>query len=318
MKHNKKITVIILLMFLVAQFIGLYVVNTYAVEKVVNGEIVNNTGKTLPYGMGFEMEETENLDPYSILISFLFSFVIAVSLIFLLIKIRSKFIIKIWFFAVVAIALGISFTALLPEIRYASIIGLLVALPLSFYKIYKRDIIVHNLTELLIYPGIASIFAPILGIITIIVLLIIISIYDMWAVWKSKIMQKMAKYQMETLNIFGGFLIPYASKKVKEQLRKMKDKYKSKKILESKLKKAKIKINLAILGGGDVIFPIITSGVVLKTWGLVPAIVTIAGAFLGLMGLLMFSEKKKFYPAMPFITAGIFLGLIVSYLFFVR
>ena len=40
----------------------------------------------------------------------------------------------------------------------------------------------------------------------------------------------------------------------------------------------------------------------------------IAGAVLGLGLLFIYSEKKKFYPAMPFITAGIFLGMLISYL----
>jgi len=45
-------------------------------------------------------------------------------------------------------------------------------------------------------------------------------------------------------------------------------------------------------------------------------LLVIAGAFLGLLSLFLFSEKKKFYPAMPFITAGIFLGMIIGWLIF--
>src|SRR3989304_4378805 len=69
----------------------------------------------------------------------------------------------------------------------------LLALPLAFVKIYKRKFLIHNITELFIYPGIAAVFVPILNIFTIIFLLVFISIYDMWAVWHSGIMQKMAK-----------------------------------------------------------------------------------------------------------------------------
>ena len=42
--------------------------------------------------------------------------------------------------------------------------------------------------------------------------------------------------------------------------------------------------------------------------------IVIAGAILALSYLFFFSEKKKFYPAMPFITAGIFIGMVLSYL----
>jgi presenilin-like A22 family membrane protease len=292
------------------QFIGLYVVNTYATQAVVNGNVTNVTGKTLPYGMGFQDQQGQVPDLQSIIISFVFSFVIAVSLVFLLIKINAKLILKTWFFIVVVIALGISITAFLPSVSYAAWIGLGIGALLAFLKFYRRGFLTHNLTELLIYPGIAAVFVPVIGIWGIVILLVIISIYDMWAVWKSKIMQKMAKYQMDKLNIFGGFFIPYASKKVKEKIKLYKAKGKN-------IKKMKFKVNVAILGGGDIIFPIIASGVVLKIWGLVPAAMITFGAFLGLTGLLFFSEKKKFYPAMPFITIGIFLALAVDYLIFV-
>jgi len=43
-------------------------------------------------------------------------------------------------------------------------------------------------------------------------------------------MQKMAKFQMEELKVFGGFLVPSASSRVKTQIAKLKLKYKNKKI----------------------------------------------------------------------------------------
>lgn len=316
MKHKLKISILIVVMFLIAQFIGLYVVNAYATQKVVNGQVVNQTGKVLPYGMGFHGEE-QGLDAASILFSFLFSLLITIGIILVLVKIKARFIMRLWFFAVSAIALGISFTAFLPEIKYVSWIALAISLPLVVGKVYGKSMIAHNLTELFIYPGIAAIFVQVLNLMGAIILLVIISVYDMWAVWKSKIMQKMANFQMNELHVLGGIMIPYASKKTKEKIKKIKLRYKTKKKIEETLKKSKIKIEMAILGGGDIVFPIITSGVVLKTWGLVPAIVVIFGALLGLSGLIFFGEKKKMYPAMPFISAGIFLALIVDYLFLI-
>lgn len=316
MKHNRKITIIILLMFILAQFIGLFVINSYTTQKIVDGKIVNATGKVMPYGMGFQ-ENNSSTDLTSILISVLFSLIIAISLIFILIKIKAKAVMKTWFFVVSVLAIGISLTAFLPEIKYASIISLLIAIPLAVFKIYKRNIVVHNLTELLIYPGIAAIFVPILNLTILIVLLILISAYDMWAVWKSKIMQKIAKYQIEELNVLGGLFIPYASKKVKEKINLLKTKFKSKEKLEKEFKKSKLKVNLAILGGGDIAYSILSAGVVLETWGLIPALITVGGASIALVGLLVFGRKKTMYPAMPFITGGIFLVLLVNWLFII-
>ena len=91
---------------------------------------------------------------------------------------------------------------------------------------------------------------------------------------------------------------------------------KIKKLRKSQLAKKRIKVNMAILGGGDITFPIITSGVILKFWGLGPALLTVAGAFWGLLGLFLYSEKKKAYPAMPFITLGILIALGINWLVF--
>lgn len=316
MKHNTKITILILSMFLLTQFIGLYVVDTYSTERVVGDEIIKvNATKTLPYGM--EIPEVEEEKDYRTnFTSILISFVIAIAILFLLTRFRAKYVLKTWFFLVTILALGISFTSLLPSIQYASIIALVIAVPLAVGKIYGRNFLAHNLSELLIYPGIAAVFVPLLNLTSIIILLILISLYDMWAVWKSKIMQKMAKFQMNELKVFGGFYIPYASKKEKLKIKKIKEKIKNKKMTKEEANKKSFKINVAILGGGDIIFPIITAGVVLKTWGVWPAISIIFGALMGLSFLLIFSNKKKFYPAMPFISSGIFLAMLISWIFF--
>jgi hypothetical protein len=83
---------------------------------------------------------------------------------------------------------------------------------------------------------------------------------------------------------------------------------------KSELKNKKVKANVAILGGGDVVFPIITAGVMLVQFGFLAALFVIIGATLGISYLLFVAEKKKFYPAMPFISAGIFLGILAAFL----
>ncbi|MFH1503514.1 MAG: presenilin family intramembrane aspartyl protease [Candidatus Diapherotrites archaeon] len=294
MKHNLKITLILLAMFLVTQFIGLYVVNHYLSPE-----------NKLPYGM--EIPEAENnADFYtSFFPSIIIAFVIAVILLILFTRFKLDFILKLWFFLVVLIALGIFLTSVLPDGKYVPFLALILVLPLALIKIYRRNFLVHNATELFIYPSIAAVFVPLLNFWTVIILLILISIYDMWAVWRSGIMQKMAKYQMNNLKVFAGFFVPYISKKVRGQL---------KNLSKSELRKKKIKAHVAILGGGDVIFPIITAGVMLKEFGFLSALFVIIGAALGLSYLFFFAEKKKFYPAMPFITIGILFGILVSQL----
>jgi presenilin-like A22 family membrane protease len=327
MKHNIKITIILLTMFVLTQFIGLYVINAYSSRQEsffneTTGQIEEmNISPELPFGMN-----QREIHPASGFSSLVFAFILAVVLVFVLMRFKLKKIFKAWFFVVVLIALSITFGTFFlnsqiytkfislnsyPIIRLSTFFALLIALPLSFLKIYKRHFIVHNVTELLVYPGIAVIFVSLFtewggfGVAFIVILLIIISIYDMWAVWHSGIMQKMAKYHMKELKIFPGFCVPYLDKKTREKIKKMK---------KSKSKKKGIRVNIAILGGGDIVFPIITAGVMLIYSGWMDAIFVISGATFGLAYLFFFAKKKKFYPAMPFITAGIFLGMILSFL----
>ncbi len=315
MKHSWKITFILLTMFIITQLIGLAVIHTYT------------TGE-LPYGMEPPALQTER-DFWEILPLIGTAFIVAIALIFLLSRIKATLFLRLWFFVVVILAIGITLNSLFfyfeipylnnflfySEFRYAALIAALIAFPLAFYKIFKRNLIVHNLTELLIYPGIAAVFVPILNIWTIIILLIFISLYDIYAVWHSGFMQKMAKFQINELKLFAGFFIPYIGKKDRKKIKSLKQIYKEK-IPEKILKKKKIKVSLAILGGGDVIFPIIAAGIFLRTLGLLSSLFVTAGATVALAALFIAARKGKFYPAMPFISTGIFVGMIVSWLVF--
>lgn len=315
MKHALKITLILISMFIATQLIGLFVVSNYSpnVTQVVNssGEIVNVTSYNLPYGM----DPPSDVEPRSvrdIAISFTIVFAIAVILMLFLMKFNFDLIIRLWFFVVVILAIGVSVNSVLQGVPNSSVYALALALPLAFYKIFKRNIIVHNLTELIIYPGIAAIFIALLmswtrsPITAVVVILIFISLYDMYAVWHAGFMQRMAQYQIKNLKLFTGFFVPYVGKKEKHVLLQN----------EKSKKKKKVKVSVAILGGGDVVFPIVLAGVVYHAFGLIPSLMITLGATLALAGLFWISKKGRFYPAMPFISAGCFIALGAVYLFY--
>jgi len=309
MKHNLKITIILLVMFLVTQLLGLYITNYYSTNP-----------DQVPYGFGNVPEQEKTPDFYStVLFSFITSFIFAIILIFLLMRIKSRIILRIWFFTVITLALGITLSVFMfkLKINYAIYVALAIALILAIFKVFRRNILIHNITEIMIYPGVAAIFVAILNLPIAIIVLLLISIYDIWAVWHSGVMQKMAKFQINSLGIFGGFFVPYANKKIKQKIKLLKLKYKNN-IPKSVIKKSNLKINLAILGGGDIVFPIVAAGVFLKTFNSLAASLCVTlFATLSLAYLLLFSQKKKFYPAMPYLTAGILLGMLVGWLVFV-
>ena len=307
MKHTVKITLILISMFFIAQLIGIYVAHVYLpeIKQVVNqttGEVTNQTIYNLPYGL----DPPADIKPQESIISIIIALIIAVCLMLLLMKLKVDNFLRLWFTIVVILGIAIALNAILIKVNNAAIIAVIIAIPLGILKIFHRNMIVHNATELLIYPGIATVFIPILNVWAVVVLLIIISLYDMGAVWHAGFMQKMAKYQMPKLKLFSGFFVPYIKKEDRLMLKQAKKDGK---------KMKKIRVNLAILGGGDVVFPILLAGVVLRTFNSVwPALIISIGATLALAFLFYKSEKGKFYPAMPFISIGCLIALGIVYL----
>lgn len=312
-------------MFIATQLIGLVVISAYG-EKVTKTYVQDGVEKNITIGeIPYDLEPPE-IEPREALGSLIIAFIIAISLFFLLSKFKANTLIQIWFAFVVFMTVAVAINGLLLKF-YPSLgvslskvylfpwIAAGLAIPLTFFKTVKRNLVVHNFTELLIYPGLAAIFVPILRPWSIIALLLLISVYDMWAVWYSKFMIKLAKYQIQNLKIFSGFFIPYLPKGEAIKLKKLKAVKPRSKAMKLAKKKG-VKIAIALLGGGDVAFPLIFAGVILRFGtGLIPALFVIAGATLGLLGLFIYSKKGKFYPAMPFITAGALLGYGISFLF---
>lgn len=313
MKHTLKITLFLLGMFLATQLIGLAVIQAYSPRlgtEVINGTLQNVTVQPeLPYGM-----QPPEMEPEISLISIIFSIFIATALILLIRKFRLVSLLRIWFFSVVLLAIGVTFNALLSRFFEGPvhILALVIALPLAFYKIFERNMLVHNITELLIYPGIASVFVPILNVWTTLVLLVIIAIYDVYAVWHAKFMQKMAKFQIEQLKVFTGFFLPYVAKKDRDKIQNIKSAKLNEKEKIKKLKKLRIKVNLAILGGGDVAFPLIFAGVMLRQAGILQALIITFISTLALALLFALAKKGKFYPAMLFLSPACILGWLIG------
>ena len=308
LKHSIKITLILLGMFLLAQFIGLGVNYIYSPDitsetvTLSNNETVTinvTTYKNLPE----PFQPAEENNHWGNFISLIIAFILAIGIMLLMMKFRAEILLRIWFFIVIILGLTVALNAFLLSIPYALLYSFIISVILAYWKVFRRNIIVHNLTELLIYPGISAVFVPLLNLWGVVALLVIISFYDMYAVWHSGFMQKMAKYQIKKVKVFSGFFIPYIRKEDRALIEKIK---------KGKAKDQKIRVNIALLGGGDVISPMILSGIVLQAWGIIPALMVTLGTTIALAYLFYISEKGKFYPAMPFITAGCLIGLAIS------
>ena len=260
MKHTREVTISLVVLFIIAQIIGLGVISKYS---------VGDDWKNLPLNIerpkiGGEFSYT------SVLMGLIFATILA----FILIKFEARIIWKIWFFLSVWFTLMIAFGSVLRE-SLAFVLGL----GLALWKIFKNNVYVHNLTELFIYGGLAAIFVPILNVMIASIILVAISIYDYIAVRKTKHMIKLAKFQT-AMKVFAGLYIPYS------------------------------KNRRAILGGGDIGFPLLFTGAVFMQIGWNALYVTF-GVTISLGLLLYYGRKGRYYPAMPYLTAGCFGGYLL-------
>lgn len=311
MKHNLTITLVLLSFFLLAQVTGLWLINKdSSISKDDQGNILVNHGDT---SLG-ERPQTVGFGSFLYLI---IGITIATILVLILVKFKKTNIWRYWFFFAVCFSLSLSIGVLVKQkILFDYDIAILIAFVLAVWKIWKPNIIIHNITEVLVYSGLAVFLVPIFNVFWAIMLLIAISIYDMYAVWKSKHMVKMAKFQTKS-NVFAGLMIPYSLKNAKMQKSSINGKS-SKKLDTSTISKAKPKT--AILGGGDVVFPLILTGAVMegllregltKSQAFMQSSIMILTTTIALALLFFFAKKDRFYPAMPFVTAGCLAGWVI-------
>lgn len=299
MKHPLKITLLLIWLFLTSQIIGLILINMDAVVtrevNELNQTIVKVSHNETAVG---ERPQTKGVASFLLLVVGL----LIGTIILLLISKFGKFNIwRAWYFLAVWLAMSIAFGVFLWK-GYAMIL----ALALAFLKVYKRNPVIHNLTEIFVYSGIALLLAPILNLLWAFILLLIISAYDMFAVWKSKHMVKMALFQAKS-EIFAGLFIP------RGKIVKIKEEKKEREISG----KGKEEGGIAVLGGGDIAFPLIFTSVCMeyiiilgidKIHALFYSLIITLFSTIALSLLFFFAKKHRFYPAMPFISVGCFLG----------
>lgn len=307
MKHTIVITIILILLFFVSQVIGLTIVKQYIdIEKTAEEGVT--VFKELPFG-----QERPPVDAKVSWVFIIVAVLIGTAIAFGLIKFKLWKVWKIWFFLAIWMCVTIAFAAYVNQW-----IALGVAVVLAGWKIFKPNSIIHNLTEMFIYAGIAAILVPIMNLFAAILMLILISVYDYWAVFKSKHMIKLAQAQSKA-RVFAGLQIPYGGLKrqietpiTKEQAKKIKAEAKKEK---KKVKLVKVKRRMAILGGGDMAFALLFAGTAMKYVGFSRSIIIAAFATATLGFILFHGRKDKFYPAMPFISVGCVVGyLLVAFI----
>ena len=308
MKYNVRLTLILVSLFLVSQLVGLGVL-FYDMEVVEgpSGELeVTHPDTAIGERPEVDVESGESV------LYILGGVLIGTGLLLLIIMFAKVNYWKLLFFIAVLSTITITLGVFIDPV-----LAFFVAIVLALGKIFVRNPIMHNATEFLVYSGIAVLFVPLFNVFWMIILLLAISVYDAFAVWQSRHMIKLAKFQTGS-RVFAGLLINTGKGigKLPGKVSKAAKPPKAPRKVALKGEEMHARGGEAILGGGDIAFPLIFAGVVMES--LIPAIgkelallkTLIIPIILAIVLLLLLVKgtEGKFYPAMPFLTAGCLLG----------
>jgi len=322
-----KLVVRIVLLFLLAQLIGITILYQY-----IDFQTTAATGVTATNANNYitEPPQVEN-ESYSF-ISIILSIIIGTVIILWLIKINAMMVWKLWFLVSITTALTYAFYPmihfLIAEKTFAVILTIIIALALGYLKIFRANYIAHTIGELFIYAGLAALFVPILNLTSAIILLVLLAAYDYYMVNQAGHMVTLAKASVDAKLISGLYAgTPGGSKKEKNTepiIAKSNSKIppSSKKIknVDSQLDpltpdEKNMETTGVMVGGGDIAFPLFFAGALMKHAGTLGSGLLVAiCATAGLIVLFAIGKKGKFYPAIPFVAAGCFIAMGIVYL----
>lgn len=256
-----------------------YSIQTFAIFAVMFftvelfGLFVIKSYITVPLPFGIQPPDIEKSQSPAY---FLVSLVIITLIMLSLFKLRMRLMAQLLFGSAFVTAATISLSVFID-----GTVAFVLAALVTIIVIKDRDIFMHNFLQIMTYGGASAVFMPILNLFSVSVLFIALSLYDIIAVFGTKHMIALAR-QGADLGIFPGIFIINKGES-------------------------------AVLGGGDLAMPMLLAGVLLRDFGMLQAFGAVFGAFLGLIALILIGEKKKFYPALPFVGAGSLLGLLLSF-----
>lgn len=227
---------------------------------------------------------------------FIFYFIIGTSLIFLIsVSVRFEKEKGIIFKALFILATAWGALIFL-SVWMSDILALIFTGMLIWWWFKKSSIISHNLSVILGMAGVGSAVGLGFDPLIVVGLLVIFSIYDWIAVYKTKHMIKIAKEMIKSRAILG-LIVP---QKISDFM--------------AELKEVKPGGKFLILGGGDVIFPLLFC-VSLIPSGILNSLIVAIFAFIGLLfSFWIFASQKirRPIPALPPIALFSIIGFLIT------
>ncbi|MDI6591987.1 MAG: presenilin family intramembrane aspartyl protease [Patescibacteria group bacterium] len=185
---------------------------------------------------------------------------------------------------------------LLLSVWIPDLFALILMTILVFWWWKKPSVLNQNILIILGIAGVGSVLGLSLEPLMVVILLIIFSIYDFIAVYKTKHMIKMAKEMIEAGAILALVVPPNISG------------------LRESLEEVKPGGKFLILGGGDVVFPLLFSASLIP-FGILKSAIVASFALIGLfVGFYFFAKQKvrQPIPALPPIAFFSIIGFLIT------
>lgn len=264
MKLEMRTTIIMLLIFILSLFGSLL----FTLGTVNYYSILNSS-----YGV-----KVSYFPPYLELLYIVTSILVFTGIVLLLIKMHLTKIITVFFIFVSALVLLEFFDILLSPLlnvigTSVVLISLVASILLTIYYFGYADNMSRNAVNVIIFITIGAIVSLALGAIPALILIGVIGIYDYIAVFVTKHMITLAN------GLTQGSFLAGITLAAKTRIKRM-----------------------ALLGGGDIVFPAIFINAVALSYPTFVTISVFAAAVLGLSLILFFGKKGKAYPAMAVIA----------------
>lgn len=167
-----------------------------------------------------------------------------------------------------------------------------------------RDFAAKNMYTVFPFAGAGALFGSILGFVPAVLLLALLSAYDWFSVNISEHMVSLAKSGLSS-DTFMGFSYPKGDADMTD-IERMEE------VPEQEVDGETVQVGM--LGGGDIVIPMLFAVVVLRDFGPVPALFSVFGAAALLHLLLSRAREGQFYPAIPAVAAGAVGGFLIGLL----
>jgi presenilin-like A22 family membrane protease len=280
------VVIFFMIIFLLVQFMGLYIGSQYLG--------VVNAGQIEPV-----FENPQSPSNSFLLIIYVLA---GTGLILLAVKFW-KFLIRIIEAVAIFSSSTLAFMFLIPVEILTIPVGVFIALALTAWKMFRPTFLSQNIALIFSVAGAGALIGASLGILPSLIFIVLLSIYDFIAVFVTKHMVYMAKEIIKTPTAFT-LAFPYNFKKPVK--------------FSAAGKNVRKKFHVFQLGGGDIAIPLMFSVSALSSFSLANALLSVVGSTIALGSLIYFSSKRpgRALPALPFITAGAIVGLLISFLIF--